>query len=205
MVSAALLAFVLAVPSSAAPVAAPLTFDASVFSALRQITQLRASSIKTLDMGLAARLNWLSMDVRQFQVETNRLRNEARLMRSRLVVIPGRPMDPNLAFDVRRMAQDFQQLARDMQWKLSDARMIRSSIQGKDPDLVGPASYFASEVLWLSNETRWLDMDVMNLGWDLRALGFTFEAMDIEMAVRDIQTDTAGFKNESDLITAKTR
>lgn len=203
MVFTAMLAAVLAAPSQAAPVAAPLTFDASVFGALSRIRQLRAASVETLDTGLAARLNWLSMDIRRLQAETAHLRGEASSMRSRLVVIPGRPADPNLAFDVRRLAQDFQQLARDMQWKLQDARMIRSSIQGKDPDLVLPASYFASEVLWLSNETRWLDMDVMNLGWDLRALGFHFEAMDIEMAVRDIQTDAAGLKTEADLISAK--
>ena len=113
MVSAALLALVLAAPSQAAPVAAPMTFDASVFSALRQITQLRAASVKTLDAGLAARLNRLAWDMRRSQQEAAGLRREAGIMRSRLVVIPGRPTDPNLAFDVRRLAQDFSQLARD--------------------------------------------------------------------------------------------
>jgi len=205
MVHAALLAFVLAVPSQAAPVVAPLTFDASVFSALRQITQLRAASIKTLDAGLAARLNRLAWDMRRFQQQTTRLRQEASSLRSRLVVIPGRPVDPNLAWDVRRLVQDFQQLARDLQWSLQDVRMLRSSIPGKDPDLVGPAANFAGEVRWLTNETRWLDMDVRNMGWDLRAMGFNFEAMDLEMAVRDIEADTASLTNESDLISAKVR
>lgn len=205
MVHSALLIVALCASAHATAINAPLTFDSSVLSAMRQMTQVRAESVKKLDAGLAARLNWLAMDVRTHQQDTSRLRNDLARMRSRLVVIPGRPVDPNLAFDVRRMAQDFQQLARDLQWKLQDARGIRSAIQGKDPDMVGAASSFAGEVLWLSNETRWLDMDVRNISWDLRSMGFNFEAMDMEMAVRDIDSDVAGLKNESDLINAKIR
>ena len=205
MVHAALLAAVLAVPSSAAPVAAPLTFESSVFDAVRRIAQVRASSVKAMDAGLAARLNSLSMDMRRSQQQAFRLRGELSRLRSRLAVPPGRPTDPNLAWEVRRLSQDLTQLARDLRWRLQDARVIRSSIQGQDPDLTGPAAYFASEVRWLANETRWLDMDVRNIVWDLRARGFHLEAMDMEMAARDIQGDTAGLSNESDLITAKTR
>ncbi|OGS42712.1 MAG: hypothetical protein A2506_13320 [Elusimicrobia bacterium RIFOXYD12_FULL_66_9] len=205
MVHVALLAAVLAVPSQAAPVAAPMTFDASVFNTLSHIAQIRAASVKKMDAGLASRLNRLAWDMRRSQQQTSQLRNELTRMRSRLVVIPGRPTDPSLAFDVRRLSQDFQQLAHDLQWHLQDTRMIRSDIQGKDPDLVGPASYFASEVRWLANETQWLDMDVRNISWDLRAHGFPFEAMDMEAAARDIQTHLTGLKTESDLITAKVR
>ena len=103
MLRAALLAAVLAVPSQAAPVAAPLTFDASIFNALRQIAQLRAASIKTLDAGLASRLNRLAMDMRRLQQQAAHLREEARRLHPRLIVIPRRPVDPNLAFDVRRV------------------------------------------------------------------------------------------------------
>lgn len=204
MILPALLVVALSVPSHAAPLALP-SFESAALDLQTQLAIARAAAVQTRDENLAPRLNGLTADIGDQQKESSRLHKAMLDLRARLVRAGGRPVDTELADDVRALLHDLRSLSRGIQRGLSDAQSIDASISGQAPDLAVPAAGFVSAAARLAGETRWLDIDVRSFGNDLRAGGFSRELLDLEIAVRDITLRSSALKNKADRIASKTR
>lgn len=193
-----------ALAASEAAVAAPASFEAALGAVRAQLAVQQAVHHESRVKNLGPELSAAASDARRLESNARSIEWKLRdlVWRARRRTQNPRDTDPFLEFDLKRLAWDARDFARDA--ASLDRRVAALATRAtKDPSLVAPASDLVRTADRLRSETSSLAREARFAYMDFSRAGYQFEAWDLERETQAAEDSARRALRNAELVLAK--